>query len=135
MAIKYNVIFEERKKKYKIAGVANNSTDKNTIAGSVSSKGIDYTAVIIDYSCNTPLNNDFFIVYTKAITETEGESDTFHEMVLTIPDSLPTSDDLFLYKNEKTAIDKMNALNDAMSDEDKKTKIAVMVPTKINTVY
>lgn len=135
MAIVYKVIFEKFKGKTRIAGVANNGADKNYIAGSISSQGIDYSAIMIDYSCNTPLNNDFFTVYVKIKSETEDPKKAFHEMEIKGESGIPTSDDLYLYKLEKSAQDRVKAINDSFTEEELKVKEAVMVPTKINTVY
>lgn len=135
MAITYDVIFEKKKDKFRIAGVANNPVDRNKIAGSVSSKGFEYSSVITDYTCNTPLNNDFFTVYIKAKKEDEDEKEVFSEMVLDKDHKYPNNDDLYIYKLEKSAVDRMDKINDSFTEEELKVKEAVVVPTKINTVY
>jgi len=102
MSVNYKVIFEHYNNEFTINGVTDNKSDMSKIAGSISSKGFDHTAVIIDYTCNTPLNNEFYIVY-KTPTKTSNN--------VIVEGMFPSEDDIFLYKTEKSAIDRYNKFN------------------------
>lgn len=119
MSANYKVIFEQHNGVFKIAGVTNDKVIMNKIAGSVSSKGFDYTAVCIDYNCNVPLNDKFYVVYTRLLshqTEDDGNEFVFHPMKIEGP-SLPSENDIFLYKTLKSATDRVEKINDKLKTD------------------
>lgn len=135
MAIIYKTVFECYNDKYKLAGVATTRNEMGKIAASVSSKGAEHTAVCIDYSCNTPLNDEFFVVYTRDLNDADNDVNTFYDMVLIEGESVPSDKDLFLYKIEKSATDRVDKLNAVIDEKGDKTKRAVMVKINFNTIY
>lgn len=133
MAITYKVVFENHGEEYKIAGVAANRGEMNKIASVVSSKGSDYSALSIDYMCNTPLNDELFVVYTRAVNDVDNDVDTFYEMILS--GSVPSDKDVFLYKIEKSATERVSKINAAIEEAGQNDRKAVMVTINLNTLY
>ena len=131
MAVAYNVVFEKVNNSYRIAGVAKSDKEMGKMVGSVSSKGTEYTAISIKYSCNTELNDDFFVVYTRDLRNKKNDGNTFYTMALLKGEKEPSVNDIFLYKTEKSANDRVNKINSEVS----KNREAVVVKINLNTVY
>ncbi len=128
----YKVVFEHHNETFRMAGVADSRANMGIIAGSVSSKGVDYTAVCIDYNCNAPLNDELYVVYTRVADDVVTD-DTFYPMV--VEGSLPSENDVFLYKTEKSAIDRVAKINAAIEEEGITGRYAVMETIMLNTIY
>jgi hypothetical protein len=137
--VTYKVIFESYNGNYRIAGVSDNPTATKRISGSTSSKGTEYNTVIMDYVCSTPLNNDFYVVYTRNTDDVIGDNDTFYNMVLKEGETVPSENDIYLYKLEKSALNRVDKINESLSEttsKDESTIIEpVMVSMRMNKIY
>ena len=134
MSVTYFVVFEKYGDEFRIAGVADSRDIASKISGSISSKGPDYTALYIPYDCNTPLNEELFVVYTRKAPVDEETSYTFFPMVYG-SQYYPTTDDIYLYKTEKSAIERVSKLNTMILDESKDIVDKEAVVEKINLNY
>ena len=132
MLYEYKVVFEHHEKKFNLVGITKSKEIMNNMAKFVSSKGINHTAIIIDYKIPYDIDEMAYIVYkTHKNMVKDGITSIIKFDDIVIGNVIPSEEDIYLYKTKRSATKKCNDINKIIFND----IVAVNRIIRLDTIY